>query len=1774
MKKFFKNDNKIEKNIPLATEKSADEILREKQEKKAAEKRVKQEKKAASEKSKQEQKAAAEKAKAEKKTALAAKKSEQKARKAEDKAKKAEEKRVKSEQKAAQKIEKASQKSGKKGKKEKIIEETAENATAKGGKKVGKKRFKRWQKAIVISLTCLVVLVGGAFTALKILMGGDGEMETFSVSGIVRVEGTPVANFEFDANGSKIVTDEKGCFIITGVVEKTTISLSDDTYYFGSFTKTFTEQTEGFIIDGQYYRALSGTVKNGDESMSGVTIKVTGDNGTFIITSDDDGNFSFDKAVGDIKIEAVTSDNKKLFGQEIKKDEYAEDVQIKASTSHQLSFALLDGVENANFSYEFKGQTFAFSQANGPSLSFDEVEYGDEIKFNSEEYGFAVVDDSYNVIERIDSIIIREENVNQNIAVFKKYGLSFGAVSGNVPISDVRVYVDGVLVGTTDAKGNLVSENSDERSIDVTDLISKHVVTVKKDGFASVGDIVINQADSNVEVNLKKIVKGTVKTDVERGKTTIYANGAELGKTDENGSFTVECEIGTKLTFAYDGYYIENDGETEVKLNDGKINVKGFKIFDAYVTVKGSELPNVGERIEIRLGGESGEIKEATVVGDGDDRCATVKIENLNGLNGTIKVEILTSGYEYSKDGVGELSYKNSTLTFDAVKVFSISGEVKSGDIKIKDAVIKLNGKQVAVTDGKGEFAIHEARSGNVITVNADGYDGFTQIVSSTESFVTANLTYSVTLGVKNDNGVSVKNFVLIDSNDKREEVNESVTINGLVGTNCFSFEKDHYEINGKEEFSVSRGGEFFVPFTYEITVKVINNSEGFANATVRLIDYTSGENETTLETKKTDINGEVKFSGLISKYKIAVDGSASGASLVLQITNLTVNEGGEYVFSDKGYNVKGVITCGGAPLKAVKVVAVGRTTYTDENGEYSFSMLTSYGTLTFYKEGYTFSENDISLTEENTSDENGFELAASATYEISGTVKSGETPIVGVSVRLGDYSAITDENGYYSISGLDLANGTLLFEKAGFAIASEKVSAYMIIDRTAYVNINVYVKSGDLAVSDAKILANGVQKTQFVLGDVITAQKTGYSFESVTLTLDQVGKDITVFGSYKISGSVTSNGTFLEGVVIKVNGEEKLTTNSDGKFEISGLVGTNVISFEREGYKINPVTVSDYDSNISATTTYDVVVYVKSGDLFVSGITVKVGNNTVITDKDGKAEFIGISGSNTVTCAKKDGYAFSGGVDGRVSSTTTVYFDVSYTVKGTVTSAGKTAGGITVIGKGADGNEIKTTTGTDGKYSLSGIVGEQTIKFSGSGYEEKTQKVTAPCDVNPSLGFKVSLIIQYKAGKNGSIKGINVSCGSEKITTENAEEVFVGKVFYESTTISFDRANTAFSRDSVTVDSPGQITIQIEDAFTVSGTITTVSGIPVVGMTITAGGKTTVTDSNGCYSVGGLLGEVTVSGKMDGCDHACAFNTEKISQNTTANYSSIADNNYAFALYEINYNNRLKYDGGVAFEIRSTGTVNAVALGLVNSSQNSTYVRKQDGKGNVLTQNLNHGDPVAGVDPKVALVSYYNGGNAIYSKTTGDVISVNGDKTGYVTSYSGGFNFVSDSEFKNQFGNPSSGILVYDVKQDYTTNWSTLALSQTENGYQMTIKLNDNATTGYKIQIQDFGNLSALPTFNYVYLTFTLDFNGWVTKVDIEENYSAKKMGVNADTTGKFHYDYTYYTVGEKWGNPVTITNQTMDFGSYDDFKAIAENSDKTAQANSINALLGLGKK
>lgn len=1551
----------------------------------------------------------------------------------------------------------------------------------------------------------------------------------YTVQGRVLVDGVPVSNVTVSCGSTETTTDKNGKYTLKGLQGEVSVKFSSNKYWFPNKEYNFDKKSICDSTDGKKYRKIFGVCKNGNENVGGVRIEVSDDVSRLVVFSDSQGKFTLYNIVGDAEIKA-TLNGESLYSKKSFYDKGRdESVTIVSYSTFNLGFNLKDGLSEADFTAIYGDETYEISDKSG--LFIERAEFGKSVTLLSDEYGFSET-----------PVTVTEENQVKTVDVYKKYALSATVTCGSEPLGGASVYVDGTLKTFTDAKGKFT----------VNGLFGENVIKVEKDGFTSV-TVTSNKDEAEFDFNLKKRIYGSVICDgkplknatVKLSKTGLYSGVTESGKdnnenaseicvTDVNGYYEFYANNGEEVEVVYNGVRFEKSiysvsGET------ARYDFYGERFYDVEITLTTDD----GEDFAVKLDKDSGNIyvdfASELVGGDifgsskafvknvyGERKVALLadgyEVEILGGKDKSASTAINTPEIESENSSNENFAMKNSVvvdyaaneISFALKKKYSVECSVVSDNITLSGAALTVNGTTIARGEN-GKYVLTLIK-GDVIEAACDGYDLKSIIFDGDVSNVSIlNLTYGLSVnvicGIK-----EVKDYSLILNGVKYSTENTlsgKTQIKGLSGSVTVKIEKEGYTFNindtGDILITVQRGEDLSVTATYEVSVGVSVGNKALPNVKILMFDNYF-DKEPIVAT--TDETGKVNFSGLDSVYTVIAE---DYEGVRFKPDFLIVEEGGDYSFADSGYLVTIKTAVGGKVLPGVNVTYGGRTFTTGDSGEYRIS-LSETTEISVDKKGYDFDETAVTVS----AADDGKTFVFNATYSVYGEVKSGKTPIVGVKVSVGENYVITDGEGKYVISGINSLDAEITFGKEGFIPEKLEVSGYAEVNASIYADVKFEVKCGETLLEDVKFNVNNEQKSKFSLDDTVEFIKDGYEFTPVTVTEDILGTLVAVNGSYYITGIVRNGKYVVSGASVLIGEAVKAATDENGEFAICGLVGTNVLTFELDGYAIETVEVSS-PKNVVAAATYSVTIKVVCKDDALQNVTVKIGGeNKGVTDSNGELTVSGLTGDNYVELYL-DGYDFVG--NGAVASPKTLNFAAAYTVSGKVGIGidGGAVGKVKVLVNGV----ATAFTDDKGEFKLSGLDGENIITFEKHGYEIEALTVSSPVDKRVKASYYVETVF------SGDFIGAVAFIGEERIAITDSLVNF--GPFDGNVTIRFEKDGYVFNPSVIEAREYSERAVTISKTFTVSGKITTASGLPVIDITVTSGDVSVKTSTDGSYVLKGLSGSVHVKCMyefiVDGVNlynHRCeVFGSATYSQETEGVNLTVNDEEYAWAIFERNYLVKLGKHGDTAYSVKGTGDVTATA----GVKTYGGFIKIKDANGNVLTENSNYGNSMFGIDPRVAVLSYRKFGSADLTYT-----QINGGKvTGAnVADYSSAtFNDVTEAAYTEKYGGTIDDILIYNID---SSTVDTIGLTVTDSGctVSMNLKTTENMYSAYKKQIKEMSDVT-IKSFEYVKLTLNFNEKGMVTNVKVEEKYTVTTM--NATSQAVFNYDYSYDNVKDLSG-------------------------------------------
>ena len=451
-------------------------------------------------------------------------------------------------------------------------------------------------------------------------------------------------------------------------------------------------------------------------------------------------------------------------------------------------------------------------------------------------------------------------------------------------------------------------------------------------------------------------------------------------------------------------------------------------------------------------------------------------------------------------------------------------------------------------------------------------------------------------------------------------------------------------------------------------------------------------------------------------------------------------------------YSISGVVvSTAGANMAGVLMSVSGSTSayaYTDGSGGYSFTFNAGYGyTVTPSTPNYWFDPVSYATATFAGNATQNF-TGRITTYTVSGVVSMGTATLSGVTITLagdisgstvtasdGAYSFTLNSGGAYEITPAKLSHRFTPVRFSTGSLAGDYTQNFA----ADYVT---HVVSGTLAVDSdplpgVTVQVGGFTSTSTVTDSLgvfsldlpeggnytLTPVKAFYHFNPVSVSTVNLygdwilGTSFTVYhDTYSISGVVASTaGANMAGVLMSVGGSTSAYAYTDGNggysFTFNAGYGYTVTP-STPNYWFDPVSYATTTFAGNATqnftgriTTYTVSGVVSMGTATLSGVTVTLGGDisgSTVTAADGAYSFtLNSGGAYRVTPAKLT-YAFMP-VDYSTSALANNYVqdftatNVTHTISGIVKWNGTPISSVTVTVSGS--SNTYSVTGADGAY-------------------------------------------------------------------------------------------------------------------------------------------------------------------------------------------------------------------------------------------------------------------------------------------------------------------------------------------------------------------------------------------------------------------------------------------------------------------------------------------
>lgn len=1293
---------------------------------------------------------------------------------------------------------------------------------------------------------------------------GGSAPKTYSVTGRVTFGGEGLAGVSVSYSGGSVSTDENGGFVIENLQEATRLTAEKEGYVFTPAGVSVSSHSPSAEIEGFLCVDLAGRVESNSVPVSDAFVKAEGLKGGSVYT-DAEGKFVLSGVAGELTVS-------------VQAEGYTFLDKVVAPGVTEVVF---DGVYTATGRITAAGEPLSgvtvsdgiHSAVTGADGSYRLENVGAYATLTAEKEGFAFLP---------ASVTVEKENNVADFAAYVSRTFEGQVTSGTKALAGAEVSAEFLPEGAEEPvrfsaksaedgsysletfggvtpvctlEGFAFSSNAEgdrldfEGSFEIEVAVTSRGAPVQGAAFGSVLTDETGVARLSVQYGEELLpVKEGYHADAQRAEdfsklsfeldplydlelrilfggeplpgVLVMLDGREL--TAESGVYTLAGLWGSHLlTAAAEGYALTSDSdgfEREIDETACSFVLEAKKYYDISGTVQS--------------GGLSVAVGSVAAYADGQETAYAEVVNgaySFSGLLGEKRLVFEAEGYACTAQTV---THEDAVCDFEVT--YSVSGRAVSGNLSVSGAEITAAGisEQTAVTAADGSFSFEGLSGEVVISAAKEGhlFDGSATVVDPYADIL-LDSTYSITGIVFNreESGVSPDGTILYEKKPLADvrifarsgsvAVDEPVvtgtdgkfSLSGLRGrTSLFANSEKKIEFKPRELILTGAGTEetyYFEANAYQVSGRVTSGGQPVAG--VRLV--------TSERSVTTDSDGNYLFGVLKSLVTIVPEKEG----YVFSPASYTVanREDLENIDFECTYSVSGRVTNGGNPLPGVEISLGGQRTETDESGRYAFEGISGAHAMTLTKQGYRFV---------GTFEVSGYESEWNfeSTYEVSGRVCTGGIAIEGVTVSSGSLEAQTGADGSFVLSGLS-GSAMLSFRKEGYSFRDSSVFSGYTTDILAEGTYTVSGKvlSGGVPVSNVKVTVGGeIQQTGadgsfFFYGvsgeNEVLCAKTGYEFNATRVSDYAPALEVECTYSFLV---IVAGAAPLEGVTVRGFGREILT-DAEGKALFTGLSGEGVLTFEKAGYTIDPLTVNGYSDGKQVLAKFSLSGTVTTGGIAVSGVDVTCGGKTAKTDSSGRFSFEGLTGTVTLAFVKQ-GYEFSN------PGTFTEYdagieISATYSLVGSVFCDDNIYSGVTITATYGDGETISKAPDSSGKYTFSGLFGETTLRFEREGnfsfdineavYSEYmdlgvnncsrvysvTGKVTVSGIAIPGVTVKIGSKLSAVTGTDGSFRFDSVT-GSPTVTAEISTKDLDGKKYSiaKQASVSPDKRDVSLAFD------------------------------------------------------------------------------------------------------------------------------------------------------------------------------------------------------------------------------------------------------------------------------------------------------------------------------------------------------------------------------------------
>lgn len=821
------------------------------------------------------------------------------------------------------------------------------------------------------------------------------------------------------------------------------------------------------------------------------------------------------------------------------------------------------------------------------------------------------------------------------------------------------------------------------------------------------------------------------------------------------------------------------------------------------------------------------------------------------GLNGSVVVSVEKEGYQFETSNK-LVKNENDDDNFTAYKEYVLTGTVHNNSAAVEKATVlieSISGVRSVETDEYGSFSVSGMAGETRVSCEVDDMQFYTVTASRANTNVSINTTSSLTVNFESEDGdeLDFDKIQLFVDGEEVERISNKVVVPNIYCGTMIELKSNYYNFDNPIKFAVERLNQentFVLSEIYSISGNVKSGSFAIANANVMVDGKTVAV---------TDELGNFEVSGLSSSKNVTaslagwkfnnVDVNKQNKAITLVgrkdvfvFVDKDFDSGNEFIFENKDYSFKNGRFTISDVLIGDEVKVSAKNYHFDENSfsvgtsnSYVISAFAKYNArvagvdglsnIVIYLDGnevqasalsglskihnITASYSNYEFSTETVNFRNTVaNLKYKMPYDVEITAKSGDVDLSNAKALVaGKVVANADEFGKISIEHI-YGRNTITISCENYNSFKFEVQEATSKDVSLSYNVTGHISSGSTDVFGAKVESgsnfvlsanDGTFKLEGLEGTAqILVSKEGYSFDAQTVTHKS---DLNFDGTYSITVDVmVDDGQDIDefNVVLKDPSNPVLdvyqAVASESGVEFTELSGEYILMC-KQGDVFNSLNyvVDGPKHFVFSSSVYEVSGYVKTGDIPIAYAKVKTGSLFTFTDENGFYKFDCLTDAvSEISVVEMQGYVFS--APQFVSEDTeNLNFTATYTAGGIILMGTNPIEGVEVF---VNGSETKVaTTDANGKFSVSGLSGQNVFSFEKEGYnfaetitvsgvETKTAHATVQVSVTVQTGdlnAGGTVVEDYEIYVNG-VRCLNLSA----MTLSEGDEITFKKEGYE----------------------------------------------------------------------------------------------------------------------------------------------------------------------------------------------------------------------------------------------------------------------------------------------------------------------------------------------------------------------------------------------------------